>query len=467
VDVSAPSPSNDPISAHPGRSLLPIPVCLILSLIVILLFSGKTIASELRRTALVRAVADARDAIVNIRGQKIINQPNHAAGNSENTKRVNGMGTGVIIDPRGYIVTNFHVIDGVSTINVNLSNGDHYVAQTVSHDPKTDLAIVKIDPHSNRLPTIRIGTSRDLMPGETVIAVGNAYGYEHTVTRGIISALDRTVQVSDVQYYYDLIQTDASINPGNSGGPLLNIDGELIGINVAVRVGAQGIGFALPVDKVLDVSANLLSVRQIEKRNHGIRTRPTAESSDGLVVASVEAGTAGQRAGLRPGDRIRTVKKREIRNSLDLETALLGQKGNEEIPIEIVRNGKLIDLDLIMPSSGTRVASVADPTWVTLGLKLEALNATQLREKKSRYRGGLSITAVRDGSPADEQGIRTGDILVGMHIWETVSMENVAYVLKQEQLSRDGPIKFYILRGNQTLFGHIHLASEHRRATQR
>ena len=467
MDVSALSPLNGLIVSRLGRSLLAQPVNCVLVILISLLAADGCFASESRRTALVRAIEEVRDSIVNIRGQKVINSPNRNPGQSENTKRVNGMGTGVILDPRGYIVTNFHVIDGVSTINVNLSNGDSYVAKPVSHDPKTDLAIIKIDPRSKRLPTIRIGTSSDLMAGETVIAVGNAYGYEHTVTRGIISALDRTVQISDAQYYYNLIQTDASINPGNSGGPLLNIDGELIGINVAVRVGAQGIGFALPIDKVLEISADLLSVRRIENRNHGIRTKPFSDTPGGLIVASVEAGSAGQRAGLRAGDRIRRVEKKTVHHPLDLETSLLGLQGDQEIQIQVVRNGKAIDLDFSMPEGNNRTTPNVDRTWETLGLKLQALNANQIREKKSRYRGGLTVTAVRQGSPAGEQGIRRGDILVGMHIWETVSLENVAYVLKQEQLTSDGPIKFYILRGNQTLYGHMRIATQTRPQTQR
>ena len=148
------------------------------------------------------------------------------------------MGTGVVIDPRGYIITNYHVVNGVRDIQVTLADGERYIAKLVARDPETDLAIIKIDA-KQEIPVISIGTSSDLMTGETVIAMGNAYGYEHTVTRGIVSALRRSVQVNEAQNYDDLIQTDASINPGNSGGPLLNIDGEMIGINVAVRAGAR------------------------------------------------------------------------------------------------------------------------------------------------------------------------------------------------------------------------------------
>jgi serine protease Do len=439
----------------------------ILAGIFFLLAAVPGIAAETRRTALVRAVQSARDSIVNIRGQKIVTPTARGSGRDDSTKRVNGMGTGVILDSRGYIVTNFHVIDGVSTINVTLYDGRRYVAKPISHDPQTDLAIIKIDSRGKQLPTIQLGTSQDLMPGETVIAVGNAYGYQHTVTRGIISALHRTVQVSDVQYYHDLIQTDASINPGNSGGPLLNIDGELIGINVAVRVGAQGIGFALPVDKVLEISTKLLSLRRLENRSHGVLANGSDDAEKGLLVNSVEAGSPAQRAGLRAGDRIQQVKTKSIRRPIDLEMALLGQQGGRAIPLQVVRGGERMELELVLGPSETRAVAESNRNWSQLGLKLQALSASQIRDKKNRYRGGLAITAVRSGSPAHEQGIRRGDILVGMHIWETISLENVSYVLKQDRVTSEGAVKFYILRGNQTLYGHLQLAAGNRTASTR
>ncbi|HTU26795.1 MAG TPA: trypsin-like peptidase domain-containing protein, partial [Pirellulales bacterium] len=240
-------------------------------------------ATELRRTAEVRAVEQARGSIVNIHGQKTVVSGDDGARRGETPQHVNGMGTGVIIDGRGYIITNYHVVEGVKKIQVTLASGKSYVASTVSHDPPTDLAIIKISAREE-LPVITVGTSSDLMTGEPVIAVGNAYGYEHTVTRGIVSALHRTVHVSDAQQYQDLIQTDASINPGNSGGPLLNIDGEMIGINVAVRAGAQGIGFAIPVDMAMSIAANLMSVEKIESTYHGVHQASRQTAYNEFVV---------------------------------------------------------------------------------------------------------------------------------------------------------------------------------------
>ena len=228
--------------------------------------------SSLRRSAIVQAVSAAGPSVVSIHGRKTLPAEYEADGTADASHQVNGMGTGIVIDERGYIITNYHVVEGVKRIRATLADGTTAVAELVANDPETDLAIIKI-PEEKEFPVIRLGTSTDVMPGETVVAVGNAYGYEHTVTQGIISALHRTVQVSDYQKYADLIQTDASINPGNSGGPLLNIDGDMIGINVAVRVGAQGIGFAIPVDEAMEVAANLLSCERVGQVTYGAQLK--------------------------------------------------------------------------------------------------------------------------------------------------------------------------------------------------
>ena len=292
-------------------------------------------ASNRRRTPIVEAVERARPAIVNIHGQKTI----EAGGDSlERTKRVNGMGTGVIIDERGYIITNHHVIEGVRQIQVTLADQRTYVARLVARDPQTDLAIIKIKAPKT-LPLITIGTSSDLMPGEPVIAVGNAYGYHHTVTRGIISALQRAVEVTDAQKYFDLIQTDASINPGNSGGPLLNVDGEMIGINVAVRVGAQGIGFAIPVDNAMAVAAQLISAERLNGTWHGVEGN--SEVRDGVaryVVTKINSGSPAERAGLKVGDVVSAIGNTTIRRQLDVERVLLGLKPGANVSVSVRRD---------------------------------------------------------------------------------------------------------------------------------
>ena len=206
--------------------------------------------ATVRRTAIVDAVDKTQSCVVNISSEK------KAASNSrwpftaeENQRsRISGMGSGVIVDSRGYILTNHHVVDKVQGIEIQLADGTTYPGRVLQYDPVMDLALVKIEP-TRPLRSVTIGTSADLMVGETVITIGNAFGYENTVSVGIISALHRDVTLSDDQVYRNLIQTDASINPGNSGGPLININGELIGINVAVRAGRRESALLCPLTR--------------------------------------------------------------------------------------------------------------------------------------------------------------------------------------------------------------------------
>jgi serine protease Do len=415
--------------------------------------------SQLRMTPIVKAVQEARPSVVNIRGEKTVAATSDAAEPGEMAHRVNGMGTGVVIDHRGYILTNYHVVDGVREIQVTLDDEQRFVAKIVARDPETDLAIIKIDA-TRDLAVMNIGRSSDLMVGESVIAVGNAYGYEHTVTRGIVSSLHRAVQVSDAQFYADLIQTDASINPGNSGGPLLNIDGEMIGINVAVRAGAQGIGFAIPIDKAMNVANTLLAARNVKFVQHGLVFKPSADAeSKGLVVASVDANSPAATAGIRPGDIVAGVEDTDVGRPLDFQRALLDRKPGEKLSLAVRRDAETLKLDMTL-AGASKTSNVADrAAWQLLGLELGSMSAEQFRSRyKTQYRGGLLVTSVRPDSPAADQGIRSGDVLVGMHIWETVSMENVSYILGRPDLGNDGPVKFYILRGEETLYGYMAVA---------
>jgi serine protease Do len=406
-------------------------------------------ASEARRSAIVIAVESQKDSVVNIHGQKMVPSDGEGAGE---LRRVNGMGTGVVLDPRGYVVTNFHVVEGVKRIEVTLSSGRTVAATLVSHDPRTDLAVIKVD-SDVPLQVARIGTSSDLMIGETVLALGNAYGYEHTVTRGIISALHRDVEVSRTQRYDDLIQTDASINPGNSGGPLLNIDGEVIGINVAVRAGAQGIGFAIPIDHVLDIVSQLLSVERLAHTWHGLVVK--ADGSRGAVVEAVHRRSPAEFVGMRAGDLTKRIGDVAVTHQLDIERALLGRKPGERVPVTVVRAGAEEQVEMSLAARQRDMVSVDERCWREVGLRLEPVPAASVQKLQSRYRGGLLVAEVRPDGPAVEQGIRKGDILVGLHVWETIEPDNMAYILDRAEQDHLNPIKFYVLRGRETLFGHI------------
>ena len=407
-------------------------------------------ATESRRSAIVTAIESTRDSVVNIHGQKFVANPDDETAGE--LKRVNGMGTGVVIDPRGYVVTNYHVVEGVRRIEVTLASGKTTSAQLVSHDPRTDLAVIKVA-HDGPLPVITIGTSSDLMIGETVLALGNAYGYEHTVTRGIVSALHRDVEVSRTQRYDDLIQTDASINPGNSGGPLLNINGEMIGINVAVRAGAQGIGFAIPVDKVLEVVAALLSVERVDRTWHGIVARNDGQR--GVVVETVLSRSPAESVGVMAGDVITQIGETPVSRPLDIERGLLGHRVGDSVSVTLIRAGAEEKLDLSLAVARRDTLPIEERCWQDIGLRLEAMPASKVQRLQSRYRGGLLVSAVREGGPASEQGIREGDILVGLHVWETIMPDNISYILEKAEEEHLNPIKFYVLRGRETLFGHL------------
>ena len=420
---------------------------LVTTFAALLAFSSFACAEDLRRTAIVRAIETSRDSVVNIHGEKFVSD----SSDDTEDRRVNGMGTGVVIDARGYAVTNFHVVDGVREIEVTLASGRTVAARLISHDRRTDLAVIKIDT-IDPLPVIQLGTSDDLLTGETVLALGNAFGYEHTVTRGIISALHRNVDVSPTQRYEDLIQTDASINPGNSGGPLLNINGEMIGINVAVRAGAQGIGFAIPVDSVLRIVTGLLSVERIDHTWHGIVCRTCGT---GAVIESVHRQSPAETIGMRAGDIILRVGDRNVTSQLDIERALLGHKAGEVVAVTVTREGGEENLSLALAKAKQQKVSASERSWEQLGLRLAPAVSSTVQQLQPRYHGGLLVQEVRFGSPASDKGIRPGDILVGLHIWETVKPDNVSYILDQIESDQLETVKFYILRGRDTLFGHL------------
>jgi serine protease Do len=378
------------------------------------------------------------------------------------------MGTGVIVDPRGYIVTNFHVVDGVQEIQVTLANGEEYIARHVARDKETDIALIKIDPQSP-LPPIAFGTSAGLLPGEPVVALGNAYGYQHTATRGIVSAVHRAVQVTDAQYYDDLIQTDASINPGNSGGPLLNRQGEMIGLNVAVRAGAQGIGFAIPVDRVLRVVNQLLASIYGDRVWTGLVLEEEPVSrAEGAKVKEVEEKSPAAEAGILVGDLIVRVEDTPVTRPMEFHRAMLERQPGEKLAIVVERAGEKVECQLQLRSAEEKRGKTGSIYWEVLGLQLEPIPPEQFQKKfGSRYRGGLLVTAVRADGPAARQGVQPGDVLVGMHVWETVALSNVDYILRRANSDGVNPVKIYIMRGTETYYGYLPLPEAVRTAAHR
>jgi serine protease Do len=392
------------------------------------------------------------DSVVNIHGHKTLT--GEEEGDASGPRRVNGMGTGVIIDERGYIITNHHVIDGVRRIKVTMADRRTVDARLIARDEKTDLAIIKIQAKES-LPVLPIGTSLDLTPGESVIAIGNAYGYNHSVTRGIISALQRSVPVTDSQRYDNLIQTDASINPGNSGGPLLNIDGELIGINVAVRVGAQNIGFAIPVDDVMQVASQLLSTERTTGTWHGLVGESVIKGDERhFVVHSVKRDSPAEKAGLRPGDVVTQIGSVRVERGLDVERALLGVNPGEPVAVKLSRGESPSEVNMLVATTAGARPTANDANfdpWLVFGLEL----VPDTTSAHPKYREGLRVLRVRESSPAADQGIMPGDFLVGMHLWQTRNLKSLEYVVKHVDPTQDSPVKFYIVRGGDILEGDI------------
>jgi serine protease Do len=428
--------------------------------------------SQQRLTPIVTAVRQARPSVVSIRGQKTSLAPEVATSDSDTPRQVNGMGTGTIIDERGYILTNYHVVSDVRRIEVTLDDGRGYTADLIASDAAADLAVIKI-PAAKPLPVVRIGTSSDLMDGESVIALGNAFGYEQTVTRGIISALGRDVQVSDTQAYDDLIQTDASINPGNSGGPLLNIDGEMIGVNVAVRAGAQGIGFAIPVDSAMTVAAKLLNVERLRNNCHGLVTQVGGDLEAPVRVSKIIPDSPAAKLGIIAGDEIVSVGPVRTVRPLDVERALLDRQPGQSVQVEVRRSGQTMMMDLALAESPAKTIAFRSSTdnqekvWQILGLRLSEEPRTSFQRRNARYRGGMHVEDVRPNSPAFEEGILPGDILVGMHKWETASDQDIQYIISRPTLTQMGSLKFYVIRGQSTLYGHMNVASAQTSSTVR
>jgi serine protease Do len=440
-----------------------------------------------RETPLVKAVKRARAAAVNIHTEKTtpVTDPAYATP-GRHGRKVNGMGTGIVIDERGYIVTNHHVVNGVDNLRVTLDTGNTYSAVVISEDPVRDLAILKIQA-STPLTVMPLGTSSDLMLGETVFAIGNAFGYESTITVGIVSALHRDVEVNETQSYKNLIQTDAAINPGNSGGPLINLNGEVVGINVAIRAGAQKIGFAIPIDDARKIVADLLKIEYFDGTSHGLIARDVKSGSDRrMVVEAARAGSAAEQAGLKAGDIVLKAGETSVVDSADFERALLGHGVGDEVHLTVKRDGKSEQVALKLgPASGELQASgtgnvivhserdpVTDPAtdriWEVIGLRVSKIAKTNSKLANSKYEGGLQVVAIRSDSPAAHGGILPKDVLVGLDRWTTVRIEDVSWVLDHRQ-DLVTPLRFHIVRSNgqsgsspETLFGDMLLATQQR-----
>ena len=414
-----------------------------------------------RKTAIVSAVERVKAAVVNIHSERAVASTSDPYAMPIAPKAMNGMGTGIIIDPRGYIVTNQHVVDDVTSLRIRLSDGTSQSATVVARHPELDLAIIKIDAPTP-LAVMPIGTANDLMVGETVIAVGNAYGYEHTVSVGVISAIKRDVSLNKDMSYKSLIQTDACINPGNSGGPLVNINGELVGVNVAIRAGAQGIGFAIPVDHMVRSVSDMLKARRRSSTYDGLVCRDLLQpSNDGLVrnviVDRVDAASPAEGSGLQSGDVILQVGDVKIASGIDVERGLMDRKAGDQVTLVVRRKDEEKSIKFALAGSDRQVrpAAASDIVWQKLGVQFAPVAPDIVTRVNNQLHGGLEITAINATGLGAKSGFKKGDVLVGLHNWETVSVENVNYVLNHPDLATFHPVPFFVLRGGQIRRGQL------------
>ena len=326
-------------------------------------------------------------------------------------------GSGVLVDPRGYVLTNNHVIENAQDITVRLSDGRKFTAKLVGRDPKTDLAVLKVEAPAP-LPAAELGDSDHLRVGQWAIAIGNPFGLDRTVTVGIISATARN-RVG-VATYENFIQTDASINPGNSGGPLLNLDGKVIGINTAIVAAGQGIGFSIPINQAKEVMRQLIASGRVVRGWLGIAIQDVTDElagtfgvREGVLVAEVMKGGPAEAAGVRQGDVIVELNGAPIKEVPDLQRRVAAVAPGQPVRLKVIRERKPVALSVTvteMPAEEPVLAGAPeDEGW---GLSVEPLSGDAAAQLGLTIAAGLLVTDVVAGSPADKAGLRRGDVIV-------------------------------------------------------
>jgi serine protease Do len=226
----------------------------------------------------------------------------------------------------------------------------------------------------------------------------------------------------------------------------------MIGLNVAVRAGAQGIGFAIPVDQAMQIAARLMSIERLDRNWHGMTIKIATSPESGAVVDQVADESPAQKAEIQSGDVIKTIAGEPVSRALDVERALLGRKAGDPVPVTLERAGTQRETNIELVA---RKVTVDDRMWEQLGARMTPVAAKEVRDRRTQYNGGMKVTEIRGDGPAKKQGIRPGDVLVGLHVWETISLDNVEFVLTRPELTELSPIKFYLVRNGETLVGRI------------
>lgn len=390
-----------------------------------------------RVTPEVKAVHKSAPAVVNITSTLVERRSIHDFtpfdlffGLPGRDHRSQSIGSGIIIDgQRSLVLTNAHVVNGAESIAVRLLDGRSFEADVVGAEPDFDVAVLKLK-GAKDLPSVAMGDSSDIMPGEAVIAIGNPFGFAHTVTTGVVSAVDRTIEAEE-GVFTDLVQTDAAINPGNSGGPLLNILGELIGVNTAIHGRAQGIGFAIPINKARRVVDEILDQGRVRTpwlaligQNVDPRTAHYLRlpSAEGLLITEVFKDGPAKKAGLRPGDVILEMAGNSVADRDRYLSLLRNQSPHSVLKLKIWRDGQERTIE-VEPADfdDTAALSLAYRRW---GLRV-----------KDGSRGAV-VTEVRSQSPAEQLGLKAGDCILAISGREIVSQSDVLHSFRRDFLKR-------------------------------
>jgi Do/DeqQ family serine protease len=380
----------------------------------------------LRYTPTVNVVQKAAPAVVNVHTEKVVSKSadpfkhffgsndlfsqffdDHFGSSQKRQYVQKSLGSGVIINgQKRLVLTNSHVITGASSINVRLLDGRSFEAELVGSDPDFDLAVLQLS-GEDELPEISMGNSENILIGEKVIAIGNPYGFSHTVTTGVISALGRSFQTEEGAFT-DFIQTDAAINPGNSGGPILNIKGELIGINTAIHAKAQGIGFAIPINKARRVVEEILSYGHVQpiwlglsgqNLNERIAGYLELDTTSGMLISEVYSPSPAARQGISSGNVLLKLNSVSVKDKEHYLQLLRNITQGEEVELKIWVEGENETFKLKASSFETdRAANLAWQRW--------GISVTASSEQK-----GCVVQEIRPGSPADNLGLRSGDLL--------------------------------------------------------
>jgi serine protease Do len=380
-------------------------------------------------------------------------------GEMPKTFKTRSLGSGFIMDAKGYVITNNHVVEGASKITIKLIGGGEYKATIKGRDPKTDLALIHITNPPAKLPFLKLGDSDAIRVGDWVMAVGNPFGLSHTVTQGIISAKGRVIGAGP---YDNFLQTDASINPGNSGGPLINLSGEVVGINTAILATGQGIGFAIPSNMAKEVIPQLLEKGKVIRGMIGVQVQtvtPELAKSFGLsepkgaLVAQVNPGSPAEKAGIKRGDIITEFNGHPIQEMNELPRLVAGTAPGAKATVKVLRKGKekTFTLTIVELKEEKQTAQAKEEgRGEALGVIVKDITPELARRYRLRDTKGALVLGVEQGSAAADAGIKPGDIVLEIDGQVVNSAKDFQAIVSK--LKKDSTSRFLVKRQGRTLY---------------